>query len=220
VPEAHPERARGAGDREAPRGRQRGRDRRRPAPAQRPDLALPRRIKRIVQYAFRSDQIAEEFEPAARADYQEATRRPLPELVAEALTNDETADRAAAASPPQTSTSAASFSNSTHAAAPSSSSSPTRADSSSRDPQRTDNERAAPNRYESKRPRYRPPDTRYGRQPAVSAPTPVCCIDPAVRRSRNIPAGAAFAAVLLGEAKRQRHWETARWLLRPAVARP
>ena len=49
---------------------------------------------------------------------QEATRRPLPELVAEALTNDETAERTSAASPPQTSTSAASFSNSTHAPRP------------------------------------------------------------------------------------------------------
>jgi hypothetical protein len=57
------------------------------------DLALPRRIKRIVQRTFRSDPIAQEFDPAARADDQEATRRPLPELVAEALTNDETAER-------------------------------------------------------------------------------------------------------------------------------
>ena len=32
------------------------------------DLALPRRIKPIVQRAFRSDQIAQEFDPAARAD--------------------------------------------------------------------------------------------------------------------------------------------------------
>jgi hypothetical protein len=32
------------------------------------DLALPRRIKRIVHRAFRSDQIAQEFDPAARAD--------------------------------------------------------------------------------------------------------------------------------------------------------
>ena len=45
------------------------------------DLALPRRIKRIVQRTFRSDQIAQEFDPAARADYQEATRRPLTEPV-------------------------------------------------------------------------------------------------------------------------------------------
>ena len=42
----------------------------------------------------------------------------MPELVAEALTNDETAERTSAASPPQTSTSAASFSNSTHAPRP------------------------------------------------------------------------------------------------------
>ena len=61
--------------------------------AQRPELALPRRIKRIVQCAFRSDQIAQASDPAARADYQQATRQPLPELVAEALTNDETAER-------------------------------------------------------------------------------------------------------------------------------
>ena len=32
------------------------------------DLALPRRIKPIAQRAFRSDQIAQEFDPAARAD--------------------------------------------------------------------------------------------------------------------------------------------------------
>ena len=32
------------------------------------DLALPRRNKRIVQRTFRSDQIAQEFDPAARTD--------------------------------------------------------------------------------------------------------------------------------------------------------
>ena len=32
------------------------------------DLALPRCIKRIVQRAFRSDQIAQDCDPAARAD--------------------------------------------------------------------------------------------------------------------------------------------------------
>ena len=59
-------------------------------------------------------------------------------------------------------------------------------------------------------------DFRKGRQPAVSAPTPDCCIDPAVRKLMNVPAGAAWAAVLLGEAKQQRHADTARCLLRPA----
>ena len=63
---------------------------------------------RIVQCAFRSEQIAEEFEPAARADYQEATRRPLPELVAEALTNDETTERRVSSLATATSTAAAS----------------------------------------------------------------------------------------------------------------
>lgn len=32
------------------------------------DLVLPRRIKRIAQRTFRSDQIAQEFDPAARAE--------------------------------------------------------------------------------------------------------------------------------------------------------
>lgn len=32
------------------------------------DLALPRRIKRIVERTSRSDQIAQEFDPAARTD--------------------------------------------------------------------------------------------------------------------------------------------------------
>ncbi len=44
-----------------------------------------------------------------------------------------------------------------------------------------------------------------GRAPAVSAPTPDCWIDPAVRTSMNLDAGAAWVAVLLGEAKQQRH---------------
>ena len=60
------------------------------------------------------------------------------------------------------------------------------------------------------------PDFRSGRQPAVSAPTPDCCIDPAVRKSIDLEAGAPWVAVLLGEAKQQRHAETARRLLRPA----
>ena len=62
---------------------------------------------------------------------------------------------------------------------------------------------------------HRRPRCRLGRQPAVSAPTPDCCIDPAICESMNLPAGAAWAAVLLGEAKQQRHAETARCLLRP-----
>ena len=100
---------------------QRGRDRRRPAPlvrrglrpvvaapAQRPDLARAPHQGRIVQCAFRSDQIAQDFDPAARAEYQEPTRRPLPELVAEALTNDETAERRVSSLATATPTSAAS----------------------------------------------------------------------------------------------------------------
>ena len=47
-------------------------------------------------------------------------------------------------------------------------------------------------------------DSPFGRQPPVSAPTPDCCIVPAVRKSMNLDAGAAWAAVLLGEAKQQR----------------
>ncbi len=41
------------------------------------DLALPRRLKRIVHRAFGSDQIAQEFDHAERAAYQEAAGRPL-----------------------------------------------------------------------------------------------------------------------------------------------
>lgn len=62
-------------------------------PRQLANLALARRIKRLVQRTFRSDQTAQEFDRAARAVYQVATRRPVPALVAEALTNDETSER-------------------------------------------------------------------------------------------------------------------------------
>ncbi len=41
------------------------------------DLALPRRAKRVVHRAFRSDRVAQEFDHANRAAYQEATGRPL-----------------------------------------------------------------------------------------------------------------------------------------------
>jgi hypothetical protein len=57
---------------------------------------------------------------------------------------------------------------------------------------------------------------RLGRQPTVSAPTPDCCIDPAVCKLMDLKARAPRDAVLLGEAKQQRHAHTARCLLRPA----
>jgi hypothetical protein len=41
------------------------------------DIALPRRLKRVVHRAFGSDQIAQDFDRAARAAYQEAAGRPL-----------------------------------------------------------------------------------------------------------------------------------------------
>ena len=118
------------------------------APAQRPELALPRRISGIVQCAFRGDQIAQQFDPAARADYTGRRGGRCPSWSPKRSPTTRPPSGATAASPPQTPTPAASFSNSTHAAAPSSSPSLTRTDSSSRDPHGTNNERAAPNRYE------------------------------------------------------------------------
>ena len=41
------------------------------------DLALPRRLKRVVHHAFASDQIAQQFDHTERAAYQEAAGRPL-----------------------------------------------------------------------------------------------------------------------------------------------
>jgi hypothetical protein len=41
------------------------------------DLALPRRLKRVVHRAFGSDRIAQQFDHAERAAYQEAAGRPL-----------------------------------------------------------------------------------------------------------------------------------------------
>ncbi|HUO75130.1 MAG TPA: SDR family oxidoreductase [Solirubrobacteraceae bacterium] len=41
------------------------------------EIALPRPIKRVVHRAFGSDQIAQQFDHAERAAYQEATGRPL-----------------------------------------------------------------------------------------------------------------------------------------------
>ena len=122
------------------------------APAQRPRprAAAPHQAHRPAHIPQRPDH--PRVRPAARADHHQATRRPLHELAAEALTNDETAERRIISLATQPPTSAASFSHSTHAAAPGSPSSPTRADSSSREPQHTDNEHAAPNRSESKRP--------------------------------------------------------------------
>ena len=43
------------------------------------DLALPRRLRRLVHRAFASDGIARDFDRAARADYQAAAGRPLHE---------------------------------------------------------------------------------------------------------------------------------------------
>ncbi|MGE5636619.1 MAG: SDR family oxidoreductase [Nocardioidaceae bacterium] len=43
------------------------------------DLALPRRAKRVVHRVFGTDQIAQDFEHAGRAAYQEAAGRPLQE---------------------------------------------------------------------------------------------------------------------------------------------
>jgi hypothetical protein len=45
---------------------------------------------------------------------------------------------------------------------------------------------------------------RYGRERAVASRAADCCIDPAVRKSMDLDAGTAFAAVLLGEARQQR----------------
>ncbi len=45
------------------------------------DIALPRRLRRVVHRAFRSDQIAQDFDHARRAAYQEAAGRPLHEPV-------------------------------------------------------------------------------------------------------------------------------------------
>jgi short-subunit dehydrogenase len=41
------------------------------------DLAMPRRLRRLVHRAFGSDAIAQDFDHARRAAYQEATGRPL-----------------------------------------------------------------------------------------------------------------------------------------------
>jgi NAD(P)-dependent dehydrogenase (short-subunit alcohol dehydrogenase family) len=43
------------------------------------ELALPRRLTRTVHRVFRTDRIAQDFDPAARAAYQEAAGRPLRE---------------------------------------------------------------------------------------------------------------------------------------------
>jgi NAD(P)-dependent dehydrogenase (short-subunit alcohol dehydrogenase family) len=43
------------------------------------ELAFPRRFKRAVHRAFGSERVAQEFDRTARADYQEATGRPLHE---------------------------------------------------------------------------------------------------------------------------------------------
>ena len=40
------------------------------------DLALPRRLRRLVHRAFGSDQIAQDFDEAERAPYQKAAGRP------------------------------------------------------------------------------------------------------------------------------------------------
>jgi NADP-dependent 3-hydroxy acid dehydrogenase YdfG len=45
------------------------------------DLALPRRLRRVVHRAFGSDQIATDFDRAGRAAYQQAAGRPLHEPV-------------------------------------------------------------------------------------------------------------------------------------------
>jgi hypothetical protein len=112
------------------------------------DLALPRRTKHNVQRTFRRSKSPKSSTPRL-ARTTRRTRRPLPELVAEALTNDETAERRVISLATANTDVSRILLNSTHAAAPSSSPSPTRADSSNRDPQRTDNERAAPNRCEA-----------------------------------------------------------------------
>lgn len=84
------------------------------------DLALPRRIKRTSPAHVPQRPDRPRVDPAARADYQVATRRPVPDLVAEALTNDETAERRVISlATANTHAPAASFSDSTHAAAPS-----------------------------------------------------------------------------------------------------
>ncbi|HEX2311029.1 MAG TPA: SDR family oxidoreductase [Vicinamibacterales bacterium] len=41
------------------------------------DLALPRRLRRLVHRAFHSDEVAQDFDRAGRADYQAAAGRPL-----------------------------------------------------------------------------------------------------------------------------------------------
>ena len=45
------------------------------------ELALPRRLKRVVHRAFGSDAIVTDFDRAGRAAYQEAAGRPLHEPV-------------------------------------------------------------------------------------------------------------------------------------------
>ena len=45
------------------------------------DLALPRRLKRVVHRAFGSDRVAQDFDHAERAAYQEAAGRPLQQPV-------------------------------------------------------------------------------------------------------------------------------------------
>ena len=41
------------------------------------DIALPHRLKRVVHRAFGSDKIAQDFDDAERAAYQEVAGRPL-----------------------------------------------------------------------------------------------------------------------------------------------
>ena len=41
------------------------------------DIALPRRLKRLVHRVFDSDKVAQDFDYAGRAEYQEAAGRPL-----------------------------------------------------------------------------------------------------------------------------------------------
>ena len=132
------------------------------APAQRPELALPRRISGIVQCAFRGDQIAQQFDPAARADYTGRRGGRCPSWSPKRSPTTRPPSGATAASPPQTPTPAASFSNSTHAAAPSSLPSLTRTDSSSRDPRHEQRTRCSQS-IRTKRPGERPPDARSGR---------------------------------------------------------
>jgi NAD(P)-dependent dehydrogenase (short-subunit alcohol dehydrogenase family) len=45
------------------------------------DLALPRRLRRVMHRGFGTDEVAQDFDTLARAEYQETTGRPLPEAV-------------------------------------------------------------------------------------------------------------------------------------------